>query len=149
MLNIPNDKNEIAIRLVLAVKRLKSRLREESHADSTGLSISQLCILHRLNRNGPATAASLATAEHVSQQAIAQILTILKSAGLVQADADPNDGRKTLISITDAGLRLRESMIASRNAWLVRAIDSTIDAEELGSLDKAIELLERLADADR
>jgi hypothetical protein len=50
--------------------------------------------------------------------------------------------------MTDAGHRLRESIIASRNAWLVRAIDSTLDVTERTALVKAIELLERLADAD-
>ena len=69
-------------------------------------------------------------------------------AGLVQATPDPTDGRKSLISVTDAGHSLFESIIASRNAWLVQAIDLTISDEELSALDTAIELLERLADAD-
>jgi DNA-binding MarR family transcriptional regulator len=148
MPNSAHDKDAAAIRLALALKRLRARLREESGRSFTGLSISQLSILQRLRLDGPATAASLAAAEHVSQQAIAQSVVPLKSAGLVRSKPDPKDGRKTLISITDAGLRLRESIIASRNSWLARAVDSTIDAEERAALDKAIELLERLADAD-
>jgi DNA-binding MarR family transcriptional regulator len=146
-MNITYDKDAMAIRLALALKRLKARLREESNVNP-GLSISQLSILQRLYLNGPATAASLAAAEHVSQQAIAQNIVPLKSAGLVQSEPDPQDGRKTLISMTDAGQRLRESIIASRNAWLVRAIDSAIDVKERAVLVRAIELLERLADAD-
>jgi DNA-binding MarR family transcriptional regulator len=148
MPNITHDKDPVAIRLALALTRLRARLRGESSASSTGLSISQLSILQWLHLNGPATAASLAAAEHVSQQAIAQNVAPLKSAGLVQSKPDPQDGRKTLISMTDAGHRLRESIIASRNAWLVRAIDSTIDAEERAALEETIELLERLADAN-
>ncbi len=147
-MNITYDKDTVAIRLALAIKRLHSRLREESGMRSIGLSISQLSILQRLYLNGPVTAASLATAEHVSQQAIAQTVTPLKSAGLIQSEPDPQDGRKTLISMTDAGQRLRESIIASRNAWLTRAIDSAIDVKERAALVKAIELLERLADVD-
>ncbi len=137
----------MATRLALALTRLRARLREEAPVSSTGLSISQLSILQRLRLNGPATAAALAAAEHVSQQAIAQNIVRLKSAGFVQAQPDPSDGRKTLISLTGASVRLRESIIASRNAWLVRAIEATIDAEERVALDKAIELLERLAAA--
>ena len=148
MPNITPDKDAVATRLALALTRLRARLREESPASSTGLSISQLSILQRLRRNGPATAAALSAAEHVSQQAIAQSVAPLKSAGFVQATPDPTDGRKTLISLTDAGYRLRESIIASRSAWLVRAIDATIDSDERAVLDQAIELLERLADAD-
>jgi DNA-binding MarR family transcriptional regulator len=148
MLEAAYDKDAVAIRLALALKRLRARLREESSGSAAGLAISQLSILQRLLLTGPATAASLAAAEHVSQQAIAQSLLPLRSAGLVASEPDPKDGRKTLISVTNAGLRLRESIIASRNSWLAGAIDSTVDAEERAALDKAVELLERLADAD-
>jgi DNA-binding MarR family transcriptional regulator len=102
-----------------------------------------------LGRNGPATAASLAAVEHVSQQAIAQNISSLRAAGLIQTAPDPSDGRKSLISLTESGQTLRESIIASRNAWLVHAIDSTIAADELSVLEKAIDLLERLAAARR
>ena len=148
MKEIIYDQTTMAMRLAMVVKRLRVRLREATPASAIVLPISQISILQRLNAKGPATAASLATAEHVSQQAIAQSLNSLKQAGLVQAMPDPTDGRKSLISVTDAGHRLFESVRASRNAWLVQAIDSTIGNEELLVLEKAIELLERLADAD-
>jgi DNA-binding MarR family transcriptional regulator len=123
-------------------------MREVASASSTGLPISQLAILQRLRDEGPATAASLALAEHVTQQAIAQNLAELKSAGLVQAHTDPLDARKRLISVTEAGYRIFETTVASRNAWLEEAIDASIAPEERPALEKAIELLERLADAD-
>ena len=148
MLDMTQNKEAVAIRLALALTRLRARLREESSGSIAGLSMSQLSILQRLRLHGPATAASLAADEHVSQQAIAQSVVPLKSAGLVRSEPDPRDGRKTLISVTDAGLGLRESIIASRNSWLARTIDSTIGAEERAALEKAVELLERLANAD-
>ena len=137
-----------ATRLALALKRLRARLREESRRSAPELSLSQLSILQRLHVEGPATAAALAAAEHVSQQAVAQSVAPLRSAGLVGSTPDPGDRRKTLIAISAAGLELRESIIASRNSWLVRAIDTTIDDGERAALDTAIDLLERLADAD-
>jgi DNA-binding MarR family transcriptional regulator len=143
-----SERDAAAIRLALALKRLRARLRKETGANVAGLSVSQLSVLQRLRLDGAATAASLAAAEHVSQQAIAQCVAPLRSAGLVRATPDPGDGRKSLISITDAGLGLRESIAASRHSWLARAIDSTVDARERAALTKAIELLERLADAD-
>ena len=136
-----------ATRLALALKRLRARLREESRKRAPELSLSQLSILQRLRAEGPATAAALAAAEHVSQQAIAQSVAPLRSAGLVHSTPDPGDRRKTLIAISQAGLELRESIIASRNSWLARAIDTTIDDRERTALDTAIDLLERLADA--
>ena len=137
-----------ATRLALALKRLRARLREESRRSAPELSLSQLSILQRLRAEGPATAASLAAAEHVSQQAIAQSVAPLRSAGLVDSTPDPGDRRKALIAISDAGVELRESIIASRNSWLRRAIDASIDDRERAALDTTIDLLERLADAE-
>jgi DNA-binding MarR family transcriptional regulator len=48
-----------------------------------GFTISQLAILRRILAEGPATAASLAAAEHLSRQAMAQSVAILKAAGPV------------------------------------------------------------------
>jgi DNA-binding MarR family transcriptional regulator len=136
-----------AVRLAVAIKRLRARLQEAASASTMGLPIAQLAILKRLRDGGPTTAASLASAEHVTQQAIAQQLVALKHASLIRATADPADKRKSVIRITAAGQRLFESAIASRNAWLARAIDATIAASERPALDKAIALLERLAAA--
>lgn len=115
---------------------------------SSGFTISQLAILQRILNEGPVTAASLALAEHVSQQAIAQSVATLKEAGLVKGERDATDGRKVLMSATPAGQDLFESLMASRRAWLVRAIDKVIGPDERQDLDAAIELLERLAGAD-
>jgi DNA-binding MarR family transcriptional regulator len=137
-----------AVRLVVAVKRLRSRMREESGATSVGLSAAQLSIFSRLMHDGAATAASLAAAEHVSQQAIAQSLAGLKADGLVSVKPDPADGRKSLLTVTAAGRRLFASIMASRDDWLIRAIESTISPGERPALDRAIEMLERLGDVD-
>jgi DNA-binding MarR family transcriptional regulator len=147
-MNGDQDTAKVAVRLSVALKRLRSRLREESGTTSTGFTISQLALLQRLIEGGPATAASLAAAEHVSQQAIAQSVATLKAAELVGTRRDPADGRKVLISPTDAGRDLFASLLASREAWLVRAIETVVASDERASLDTAIELLERLAAAD-
>lgn len=138
----------LPVELTVVIARLKARLREEAGTDATGLSIGQLTILHRLRRDGASTAASLAAAEHVSQQAIAQSLAVLKDAGLVRAEPDPADGRKVLLSATERGRTLVTAITESRDAWLARAIDLTFDAAEQAELERAVELLGRLADAE-
>lgn len=142
------DAAEVAVRLSIALGRLRSRLREEAGMTTSGFTISQLALLKRLIEAGSATAASLAAVEHVSQQAIAQSVATLKAAGLLRTERDPSDGRKVLISPTPAGRDLFETLLASREAWLVRAIESVVDPAERPALDLAIELLERLAAAD-
>jgi DNA-binding MarR family transcriptional regulator len=137
-----------AVRLAVAIKRLRARLQEQAPATDTGLSMSQLAIMHRLRTDGPATAASLAAVEHVTPQAIAQSLAALKRAGLVRTTAHPSDSRSRLVHVTSAGNKLFEAIRASRDAWLAQAIESVVRPHERVTLDRAIELLERLADAE-
>jgi DNA-binding MarR family transcriptional regulator len=141
------DSAEVAVRLSVAMTRLRSRLRDEAGVTAAGFTSSQLAILDRLH-GGPMTAAELAAVEHVTQQAIAQSVAILKEAGLVEKTRDASDARKSPVRITDAGRDMFERLRTSRKAWLVRAIDGTVEPAERPDLDKAIELLERLAGAD-
>ena len=136
------------MRLLRAVARLRARARTEAGTESTGLSLSQVTILARVINEGPQTAAELAQAEHVSQQAIAQNLTVLKARKLVRVKPDPNDRRKGLIDATPAGHRLRDSVVNARAGWLARAIASVVARDERATLKAATDLLERLADAE-
>ena len=142
------DEASDAVRLAMAVSRLRSRIRIEAGLRSTGIPISQLAVLGRIIDEGPTTAAALAASEHVTQQAIAQSLATLKQRGLVRKQADPSDGRKSLVTATAAGRELRESLTVSREEWLTRAIDAAVKPEERPLLTEAIELLERIADVE-
>jgi DNA-binding MarR family transcriptional regulator len=84
----------------------------------------------------------------VSPQSIAQNLAVLKAAGLVRAERDPDDARKTLITADESAGRLIDSLHASRTSFLVRAIDALVAPDERADLDRTIELLERFAAAD-
>jgi DNA-binding MarR family transcriptional regulator len=105
-------------------------------------------VLGRIIDEGPTTAASLAAGEHVTQQAIAQSLATLKERGLVHKHADPSDRRKSLVTATEAGRRLRESLAASREEWLTQAVDAAVKPEERALLREAIGLLERIANVE-
>src|SRR5580700_12265349 len=130
-----HDEASDAVRLALAISRLRSRIRIEAGLRSTGIPISQLAVLGRIIDEGPTTAAALAAGEHVTQQAIAQSLATLKGRGLVEKQADPSDGRKSLVSATPAGRQLREALTASREEWLTQAIDAAVKPEERGRLE--------------
>jgi DNA-binding MarR family transcriptional regulator len=149
-MDTPRSQNEAndAVRLAMAVSRLRSRIRIEAGLRSTGIPISQLAVLGRIIDEGPTTAAALAAGEHVTQQAIAQSLATLKQRGLVEKQADPSDGRKSLVSATAAGRELRESLTVSREEWLTRAVDAVVKPEERALLREAIGLLERIADVE-
>jgi DNA-binding MarR family transcriptional regulator len=137
-----------AQRLSVAITRLRARLREEAGVDGTGLSISQMSVLWNILQEGPVTAADLAAAQHVSPQSIAQNVAVLKAAGLIRTERDPGDGRKTLITASETSRRLVTSVRASKESYLARAIDALVSPQERADLERAIDLLERLAAAD-
>jgi DNA-binding MarR family transcriptional regulator len=139
----------LAVRLAVAIKRLRARFREAAWAGGVELPIAHVAVIKRLRNEGSTTASKLAAAEHVTHQAIAQTLAALRRTGLVRSEPDPTDGRKRVISVTSAGNRLFELTIASRDAWLARAIESVVSPRKRAALGKSIELLERLADAGR
>jgi DNA-binding MarR family transcriptional regulator len=142
------DKAAAAQRLSVAITRLRSRLREEAGIDGTGLSVSQMSVLWQVLQEGPVTAAGLAAAQHVSPQAIAQNLAVLKAAGLIHTERDPGDGRKTLITASESSRQMVTTVRASKESYLARAIDALISPGERADLERAIDLLERLAAAD-
>lgn len=137
-----------AERLQHAMKRLRARLRSESGQLATGLTPTQRAVLATVVRQGPVTAARIAELEHVSPQSIAQSLAGLKARGLVRSEPDPQDGRKKLISAEKSASELVDSLMAGRSCFLARAIGQVIAPSEREDLEKAIELLERLATAD-
>ena len=142
----PAIHDDQALRLATAVGRLRGVLRD-ARWQVTDLAITQVAILRHLEKEGPSTASDLASAEHISPQAVAQQLKGLKERGYVNTEQDATDGRKTLISLTDAGNDLLAALLETREAWLARAIEATVPPEELADLDRAIGVLERLAAA--
>ena len=105
-------------------------------------------MLSRIIDEGPTTAAALAAAEHVTQQAIAQSLATFEARGLVTKSRDPGDGRKSLVSATKSGQALVASIKASREAWLSRAIEAAVTPDERAALETTIEILQRIAGVD-
>lgn len=144
----PRESDVLAQGLSDAMKRLRARLRAESGQHATGLTATQLAVLAGVVREGPVTAARLAALEHVSPQSIAQSLAVLKAAGLIHSESDARDGRRKLVSPDPSATELVGRLLAGRATFLARAIDRVVGPDELGELEKAVELLERLAGAD-
>jgi DNA-binding MarR family transcriptional regulator len=139
------DPDEAAVELAFALKRLRARLRAEARP-SEGWTLSQLAALGRIVREGPITASQLAQAEHVRPQSMGEIVATLKAAGLVTAEPDPNDGRKSPLRATSAGRQLVKQRSKSREVWLAKAIASLSDADRAAALIDTITLLNALAD---
>lgn len=137
-----------AVELMRAMTRLRARLRTEAPIDDLPWNWSHLTTLHRIVTDGPMTVSELAQAEHVRRQSMAETVAALRAGELVTTAKDPNDGRKVLVSATPAGRTLTERIPAAREAWLAEAIGSALRAPERRTLDKAAEIMNRLADSE-
>jgi len=75
-----------------------------------GQSAAQFSLLvHFARRGGKESPAQLAKAFQVSKGAMTNILQKLEAQGLVLIEADAEDGRKKLVSITERGLRAHDA----------------------------------------
>jgi len=67
------------------------------------MTLSQVSVLSRLDRDGPTTVTNLAHAEGVRPQSMGATVSALETTGLVSGAPDPNDGRQDHL-VADAGL---------------------------------------------
>jgi DNA-binding MarR family transcriptional regulator len=132
---------DLAHELRVAIGRVIRRLRAEP-----GPAMPQLTVLGRIDRHGPASVSELAAAERMRPQSMAQTVRELEGAGLVTRRADPDDGRRALVELTDAGLHTLHTSRAHREGWLSETLERDFDAHERELLREAVALLERIAD---
>jgi DNA-binding MarR family transcriptional regulator len=130
--------------LRLLIGRLKRTLREQS--DRGDLPPSQVAILLRLEKHGPATVSSLARSEGMRPQSMSSAISALEAAGRVTGKPDPDDGRQTIISLTDSCRDWIRAGRAARQDWLSRTITARLSPEEQDELAAAVVLLKRLTD---
>jgi DNA-binding MarR family transcriptional regulator len=134
----------LAAELRALIGRLKRRLREQ--ADVGDLTPSQVSVLLRLEKDGQATTSSLARAEGMRPQSMATVIAALESASLVSGAPDPADGRRTLLSLTDACRQWVQEGRAARQDWLSRRLQARLSTDEMEVLAMAAGLLNRLVD---
>jgi DNA-binding MarR family transcriptional regulator len=133
----------LATDLRIVLSRLVRRLREQSTVGD--LTKSQEAVLLRLDRDGSSTTTELARAEGMRPQSMAKTVQALQEAGLVAGSADPSDGRRTLLTLTDTARgHFRTGQIA-KDDWLTRAIQHTLTPEEIDLLAASVPALRRLA----
>jgi DNA-binding MarR family transcriptional regulator len=126
------------------VGKLKRRLRAQAHIGD--LTPSQVSVLLRLEKAGPATASGLARTEGMRPQSIAPVIAALQGAGLVSGAPDPADARQTLLSLTDACRKWVEDGRTARQDLLTRLIEARLSPQEQDEVAIAVELLKRLVD---
>jgi DNA-binding MarR family transcriptional regulator len=132
-----------AAELSVTVGHLMRRLRAESPEGE--LTPTQRSVMGRLDRDGPATTAALARAEHVRPQSMRLSLSALEEQGLVSRAPHPTDGRQVVLSLTPVGRERLGSVRHAKQTWLADAIADRLSDDEQRTLVAAIALLGRLA----
>jgi len=140
----PSHPTALVQNLRAVLGRLRRRLREQGGVGD--LTPSQVSVLLRLEKDGPATASALARAEGMRPQSVVPIIAALEAAGLIAGAPDPHDGRQTILSLTPACRKWVAEGRAAREDWLARTIAARLSPEERALLAQAVILLERLAE---
>lgn len=132
----------LAVELRMLASQLRRRLRQEaSLADWTE---SQRAVLLRLERHDGATVTELAQAEGVRSQSMGATVAFLIEAGHVKGTPDPDDGRRTRLSLTPQTRKMMRQVRSAREDWLQRTIAARYSAAEQKQLAGAVRLLQRL-----
>jgi DNA-binding MarR family transcriptional regulator len=137
------DIDQIAAALQVSIGLLRRQLRQ-SQRDSE-LTMPETSALALLDRGGPTTPGELAKVEQISPQSMGATLAALETRGLVVRQDDPADGRRVLMSITDAGGAALRSRRSARTEQLAHALSTGFTTLELHQLMTAAPLIERLA----
>lgn len=135
---------ELAARLRLAVTRLARRLRQES---GEGLTPSQNSALASIERHGGLTPSELAAIERIQRPTATRVLGGLGDRNLVTREADASDRRVARLKVTREGAAVLKRSRSRKNAYLARRMRD-LDADELETLARAADLIERLLEGD-
>jgi DNA-binding MarR family transcriptional regulator len=130
--------------LKVAIGRLVRRMRQGHEPGD--LTLSEILVLSRLDRHGPATPGALADGERVRPQAMGATLSVLEHRSLVERAADPGDGRRVLMSVNANGRRILRDRRSHSVQLMTAALTERFTPDEQRRLIAIIPLLERMAD---
>jgi DNA-binding MarR family transcriptional regulator len=137
------DVDQVAAALYVSIGLLRRRLRQLQVEGE--LTLPETAALSRLDRGGPTTSAALARLEQITPQSMGATLASLEARGLLARAADPEDGRRVILSVTEAGREVLRSRRNARAEQLAQALSAEFTRSELEQLLVATPLIERLA----
>ena len=139
-----NNTAELSHEFRLANGRLARRLRQEK-ADNE-LGSGQFSALGVLHMHGPLTLTELSEFERVTPPSMTRTVKCLVDAGLVTRTDSALDGRKVVLSTTEAASEMMTETRKRRDAWLVQRI-SRLSPEQHRVLADATRIMKEIADS--
>ncbi|MCW2783144.1 MAG: MarR family transcriptional regulator [Marmoricola sp.] len=139
-----SETERAAASLKLAIGRIARRLRR-AHAVGD-LTLSEASVVARLDRHGDTTPGVLADEEGVRPQAMGTTLAALEERALVARRGDAADGRRVLMSLTDAGRAVLQDRRSESVQLIAHVLSEDFTPAERRRLTAVIPLLDRLAE---
>ena len=136
---IDDEVSELRNSIVALARALKQPARSESEPWT---NLMALGIIERANGN--ITPSEIGAALDIRSSNMASLLKDLAERGLIDRQADSQDKRKTLLSITASGLELIRNSRKKRDQWLHEAMQC-LSSEEQQQLIAAGKLMQRIA----
>jgi DNA-binding MarR family transcriptional regulator len=115
----------------------------------SGRQVGNLAMRHEaalawLRRRGRLTTAELARLEQITPQSMGAVVAELVERGWVVKTKDPDDGRRELLALTDAGAATVAQTDAARRADLVALLGSRLTTAERAAVGRGLELLMKI-----
>jgi DNA-binding MarR family transcriptional regulator len=137
------DAGGIAADLLASISVLVRRVRQLPAPGE--LTMPERQALSSLEHAGPTTSSQLARERQITAQAMGATLSALQARGLVERYPDPQDGRRVLLAVTEAGSRALKDRRNARAELIAQAMTGMFTPAELEQLAAAAPLLGRLA----
>jgi DNA-binding MarR family transcriptional regulator len=132
---------QLADEIGMAMARLfrMSACAQAKASTKGGLERSAFVLLISLARNGPCRSSVLAELVFVDPSTVSRQVAGLVGDGLVERRADAEDGRASVLVVTEAGLELLETHRRRRNQGIASVVDDWSEADRV----RFAELFER------
>lgn len=138
------DPAGVAAALLASISVLVRRVRQVPAEG--GLTMPERTALSSLDRLGPTTSSALAREVQITAQAMGATLAELRERGLIERRPDPDDGRRVVLTLTEAGMQaLRDKRNARAEIVADALTGGAFTPAELEQFAAAAALLERLA----
>ncbi|MET9262687.1 MarR family transcriptional regulator [Amycolatopsis sp. NPDC004079] len=132
-----------AVALRLALGSFKRRTREA--AAQGELTTPELSVLAQIDRAAPVAIADLARAQQITPQSMGATVASLENHGLVARAPDPEDRRRSLLTVTAEGGDVLHSSRDAISDRMAAALGESFTDAEVAVLAAAAPLLERLS----
>ena len=111
------------------IRRVRRVIGVRARAVHESLQPASYLILAYVHETGPVRASSIVEVFDIDKGAISRQVSHLIELGLFERTPDPDDGRATLLSVTDEGARRMKDVGEHRRKWLAEQLGDWSERE--------------------